>query len=313
MHAPIVSVVLPTFRRPDALARAMSSLAMQDDPGAEWELIVVDNDVAPGVASTVHALAPAIPGAVTVLHEPTRGAAYARNTGIAAAKGDVVCFVDDDVVAQPSWLAALVAPILEGRSEGAGGPVQLDPGVTLPHWVSRDWRGCLSEYARGDTEHDLEAGDFVLTASAAFRSDLLRDTGGFDPILGPAQRAPIFFNEDVDLCRRFAARGGRIRYVPEAVVVHEVPPARLRPSYFVKRTYAQGRSDWLLERETNVRRPFGGAKGILVHLGRLLDDRLKEGPWHADVAMGAALSVVHTAGFLREATVQRGRAFFADR
>ncbi|MBV8985595.1 MAG: glycosyltransferase [Acidimicrobiia bacterium] len=308
MSGPAVTVVLPTFRRPDALARALSSIAAQDDPGIEWELLVIDNDDGPGAGSVVHALSTTIPASVTLLREPKRGAAYARNTGIEAAKGDVVAFVDDDVSVASGWLRALTRPILDGRSEGAGGPVVLDPAVALPHWVSRDWRGCLSEYSRGDAEKELPAGDFVLTASAAFRTDLLRQTGGFDPVLGPAQRVPIFFNEDVDLCRRFWGVGGRIRYIPEAAVTHEVPPSRLRPGYFVKRTYAQGRSDWLLDRETNARRPLGGAKGILIHLERLLSDRAKEGPWHADVAMGAALSVVHTAGFLREAAVNRARA-----
>src|SRR5947209_12763498 len=169
MAVPVVTVVLPTFRRPDALARAMSALASQEDPGVEWELIVVDNDEAPGVEATVHALAPAIPAAVMVLREARRGAAHARNTGIDAAKGDVVAFIDDDVVAAPTWLAALTAPILEGRSKGAGGPVQLDPAVPLPRWVSKDWRGCLSEFARRGEErgeHELGRGDFVLTASA---------------------------------------------------------------------------------------------------------------------------------------------------
>ncbi|MBV8980199.1 MAG: glycosyltransferase [Acidimicrobiia bacterium] len=307
MSGPAVTVVLPTFRRPDALARALSSLASQDDPGVEWELLVVDNDASEDAGPVVQALAPTIPASVTLLREAKRGAAYARNTGIEAAKGDVVAFVDDDVTVSSTWLGALTKPILEGRSEGAGGPVVLDPAVTLPHWVSRDWRGCLSEYSRGDVEKELPEGDFVLTASAAFRSDLLRETGGFDPVLGPAQRVPIFFNEDVDLCRRFWAIGGRVRYVPEAAVTHEVPPERVRPRYFVKRTYAQGRSDWLLDREVNARRPLGGAKGILIHLERLLGDRAREGPWHADVAMGAALSVVHTAGFLREAAVNRAR------
>src|SRR5438874_10295281 len=277
MAGPAVTVVLPTFRRPDALARAMSSLASQRDPGVEWELVVVDNDAAPGAEATVHALAPAIPADVMLLREPRRGAAYARNTGIDAAKGDVVAFIDDDVIAAPTWLAALSTPILREQSEGAGGPVKLDPAVVLPRWVSRDWRGCLSEYQRRDEEHELPAGDFVLTASAAFRTDLVRETGGFDSVLGPAQRVPIFFNEDVDLCRRFWARGGRIRYVPEGAVTHEVPPERLRPGYFFKRTYAQGRSDWLLERETNAMRPLGGAKGITIHLRRLLADRAREG------------------------------------
>jgi hypothetical protein len=56
----------------------------------------------------------------------------------------------------------------------------------------------------------------------------------------------------------------------------------------------------LLERERNADRPLGGAKGMLVHTGRLLRDRVQEGPWHGDVAMGAALSLSLLLGFLRE-------------
>jgi GT2 family glycosyltransferase len=305
MARPAVTVVLPTFRRPHSLARTLQSLAEQRAPGFEWELLVVDNDEPPGIEAAVRSLTADIRAPVTLLREARRGAAFARNTGIEEASGDVVAFIDDDVVAAPTWLAALSTPILEGRSEGSGGPVNLDPAVPLPRWVSKDWRGCLSEFARRPEEHELRRGDYVLTASAAFRTELLRKTGGFDPILGPAQRVPIFYNEDVDLCRRFWAAGGRIRYVPDARVTHEVPPERLRPGYFVRRTYAQGRSDWLLDREVNVRRPLGGAKGMVIHLGHLLEDRVREGPWHPDVAMGAALSVVHFGGFLREAAARK--------
>ena len=148
--------------------------------------------------------------------------------------------------------------------------------------------------------------DFVLSANAAFRTDRLRALSGFDEALGPRAGSPMV-NDDVDLCRRLVAAGGRIVYVPDAVVVHELLPDRLTPSYLVKRTYAQGRSDWLLERDTNRRRPLGGAKGILVHLSRLLGDRVRDGPWHPNVAVGAALSVVQTTGFLREAAVNRAR------
>jgi hypothetical protein len=112
-------------------------------------------------------------------------------------------------------------------------------------------------------------------------------------------------NDDLDLCRRFAAAGGRIRYVPDAVVTHELPAERLTARYLLRRTYAQGRSDWLLDRADNARRPLGGARGILTHLSRLLADRGREGLWHADVAMGAALAVSQVSGFLREAAADK--------
>src|SRR5437763_6456965 len=140
MARPAVTVVLPTFQRPQSLARTLGSLADQQTPGLDWELIVVDNDEPPGVEASVRKLTADIPAPVTLLREPKRGAAFARNTGIDAANGDVVAFIDDDVVAASTWLAALSSPIVDGRSEGPGGPADLDPPVPLPHCVSQAWR-----------------------------------------------------------------------------------------------------------------------------------------------------------------------------
>src|SRR5205085_2579965 len=111
--------------------------------------VVVDNDDPPGAEATIHASASAIPAPVTLVREPTRGATYARNAGIAVAKGDIVVFIDDDVIARPSWLKTLTAPILDELADATGGRVELDPSVVLPRWLGRDWLGYLSAYDRG--------------------------------------------------------------------------------------------------------------------------------------------------------------------
>jgi glucosyl-dolichyl phosphate glucuronosyltransferase len=299
-----ITVVLPTFRRPDGLARALGAMAEQREVQAPWDVVVVDNDDPPGAGPTFSSLAPRLPVPVRLLHEPRRGASSARNAGIAAAEGDIVAFLDDDVVPAPTWLSNLFAPLLAGRAEAAGGVVRLDPAVPLPRWLGADWRGYLSEYDRGGTEHDIGDHDYVLSANAAFRTDLLRRIGGFDPVLGPRPGVPMV-NDDIDLCRRAMRAGGPIRYVPDAVVVHELPSHRLKRRYLLRRAYAQGRSDWLLERDVNVGRPLGGAGGMLVHLRRLLADRTHEGLWYPDAAMGAVLHISQVSGFLREAAAQK--------
>jgi hypothetical protein len=92
--------------------------------------------------------------------------------------------------------------------------------------------------------------------------------------------------------------------------VHEVPRSRTTIRYLLRRAYAQGRSDWLLDRERNVRRPLGGAQGMALHTWRLLGDRWRDGLWRPDAAAGAAASVSHLSGFLREAVSNkiRGRS-----
>lgn len=301
-----ITVVLPTFRRPDGLARALRALADQRDVHAPWDVVVVDNDDPPGAEPAFSSLAERLPVPAQLVREPQRGAASARNAGIAAAEGDIVAFLDDDVVPAGDWLARLARPVLDDVAEGAGGRVLLDPTVQLPRWLGADWRGYLSEFDRGDAEHEIAGDDYVLSASAAFRTDLLRRIGGFDPVLGPKPGVPMV-NDDIDLCRRATRAGARIHYVPGAVVTHEVPRQRLTRTYLLRRTYAQGRSDWLLERDVNVHRPLGGARGMVVHLGRLLADRAREGLWHPDSAMGAVLAVSQVSGFLREAAAHKMR------
>jgi glycosyltransferase involved in cell wall biosynthesis len=277
----------------------LRALSEQQDPHVPWDVLVVDNDCGGGTASVFAAQSAALPVAASLVHEPVPGATRARNAGISRASGDIVAFVDDDVVPDPGWLARLVAPLVCGQADATGGRVTLDPSVPLPRWLGPDWVGYLSHYDRGSAEQLLGDDDYVLTANAAFTTDRLRELGGFDESLGPRPGSPMV-NDDLDLCRRFTARGGRIVYVPDAVVVHDVPGERLTRRYLLRRAYAQGRSDWLLDRRRNARRPLGGAQGMLLHTGRLLRDRAREGLWHTDVAMGAALALSLLLGFLRE-------------
>ena len=297
-----ITVVLPTYRRPEGLGRALRALAAQHDPGVPWELLVVDNDDGPQAAAVFEAHRRRLPVAASLVHEASPGATPARNAGIERASGDICVFIDDDVVPEDCWLARLVAPMITGAADAAGGPVSLDPAVGLPHWLGPDWLGYLANYDRGAEQHLLAGDVFGVTANAAFRTHTLRALGGFDEALGPRRGSPLV-NDDLDLCRRVAAAGGRIVYVPDAVVVHDVPAHRLTPRYMLRRAYAQGRSDWLLNRTRNSGRPLGGAQGIVVHAERLLADRVRDGLWHPDVAMGAALALAVAAGGLREAAV----------
>jgi glycosyltransferase involved in cell wall biosynthesis len=245
---PHTTVVLPTFRRPEGIRRVLESLARQSDPGTPWDVVVIDNDDAPGAQTVFDEVAPKIPTEVRLVRERKRGASNARNRGIAEAGGDVIAFVDDDVVPDDDWLARIVEPIRSGRCSGTGGRVILDPTVPRPGWFEeRRLAGYLAAYDLGSEEVPVPPDHYVLTANAAFTTASLREIGGLDPVLGPRSGVPLV-NDDVDLCRRLMAAGHHLRYVPSAVVVHELPLSRLQVRYVVRRLYAQGRSDWLMDR-----------------------------------------------------------------
>ena len=100
-----VSVVLATRNRSSSLRTAINSVRDQDYP--VWELVAVD-DGSTDETPTFLAEAAATDDRIVVITQPHRGVGAARNAGLAAATGDIVCYLDDDNVLQPIWLKAVV-------------------------------------------------------------------------------------------------------------------------------------------------------------------------------------------------------------
>jgi glycosyltransferase involved in cell wall biosynthesis len=302
MSDPLVTIVLPTYRRPDALEHALAGIAAQADAPFPWEIVVVDNAGDGAVARTVATWHVASALDARCVTEARPGASHARNRGIAEARGEVIAFVDDDVVPRPGWLAAITAPIFAGRCDATGGKVVLDESVPRPAWLADDRvGGYLTAFDPADNERDARPDEWLVTANAAFRATLLRDVGGFDTRLGPKGGSPMV-NDDLVLFRRCLEQGASVRFVPTAVVVHELPPSRLRPRYLLRRAYAQGRSDWIVDAATFERRPLGGASRSLRWLAQELRQRAREMSGGSSVAMHAACDVVRSLGWLTESS-----------
>lgn len=287
-----LTVVLPTYRRPRSLARALAGLAAQADP-PPYRLVVVDNDPAP------HA-PPDLPPGARLVHEAVQGAAAARNRGIAETDTPLLAMLDDDVVPGPGWLRALAAPVLDGRADLAGGRVVLDPAVARPRWLAPGIEGYLTALDLGPREAPLGPDDTLLTASLLTRTALLREVGGFDPRLGPTGTSQIV-GDDVQLVRSLRAAGARAVWVPSAVVVHELPPERLRPRWVLRRAYLQGRSDWRVDRAALERRAARGARVAASWWLQESRRRRAEGLRSPGVAFHAACDAARTVGALVEA------------
>lgn len=287
-----VTVVVPTHSRPASLTRLLAALVDQAGDALACEVVVVDNDGSGAVSAVVGM--PAFRSLhARVVAEPAPGAAAARNRGIDAAEGALIAFVDDDVAPTAGWLAALIAPLLDGAA-GAGGRVLLDPEVAIPGWIGDGLRPYLAEHDLGPTPRGLAAGEYVLSANAAFRRDVLLEVGGFDERLGPRKRAALF-NDDVDLSAR-VREVGALRWVPAAAVVHEVRPERLTPGYLLRRQFDQGRSDALLHRGPVTE----GVSFALTRATRTAWPSVVRGPFRPGSAFAIAGEVARAAGFVAE-------------
>jgi glycosyltransferase involved in cell wall biosynthesis len=128
-----ISIIIPTQRRPEPLAKAIRSAIAQTgvDP-TELELIVADNDAKPSAQALVVALAARAAFPVVYVHEPNPGLANVRNAALRCAKGELIAFLDDDEEAPPGWLAALLAVQAAVDADVVFGPVI---GRAPPHIV----------------------------------------------------------------------------------------------------------------------------------------------------------------------------------
>lgn len=198
---PWVSVIVPTYRRPDLLARCLGALRRQPLAARRYEIIVCDDGPDPASRSAVKAAAQAFAGAPAIHYIEvvgTQGPAAARNRGWRRAAAPVIAFTDDDTVPDAAWLAEGLAALPEGAAAAAGRIIM--PLPERPSDIELDAAG-------------LTRAEFV-TANCFIRRRVLEEVGGFD------ERFSIAWREDSDLHFTLLERGYSIVAAPKALVVH---------------------------------------------------------------------------------------------
>ncbi len=206
-----VSVVVPTFKRPDLLEKCLTALLAQDFAPTDYEIIIVDDAACDETRQQVECRAKHVECCGhTIRYIPVmdirspRGPATARNRGWRAARSEIIAFTDDDCIPERNWLKAGVA-VLAGGTIGASGRII----VPLPH-TPTDY-----EY---NASH-LEQSEFA-TANCFYRRCALILVGGFD------ERFTAPWREDSDLFFTLLNRNCIFTSVPAAVVIHPVRSAR---------------------------------------------------------------------------------------
>ncbi|GHH89633.1 hypothetical protein GCM10017779_01540 [Streptomyces capillispiralis] len=222
---PFASVVVATRERAGQLARALDSLLAQEHP--RFEVVVVDN--APVTGETRELVERKYGERVRYVCEPVPGLAVAHNRGLAEVRGEVIAFTDDDVVADPRWLAELTAPFAADPRLGCATGLILPARLRTPAQVLLESHGGFAKgftpttYDPGDPPRDeplfpFTAGRFGSGANMAFRTEVLRAVGGFDPATGAG--TPARGGDDLYGFVRVLAQGHRLHYTPYALVWH---------------------------------------------------------------------------------------------
>ena len=252
------SVIVPTFgERPAYLRDALRSIWEQNFPDVEYEIIVIDNSPSGAAAKIAEEFRGTAGPAIRYLRESEVGLLHARHAGARAAQGDVVVFVDDDIIAPPDWLRSLLKPFDCSDVACSGGKALPRWEAALPPWYAQFDSGYLSLLDLGDETLELKYPMCVWGCNMAVRKTALFDTGGFNPDgIGDRKRIWLRGDGECGLQEKISRSGLRVIYEPGALVYHRIPSSRLTPEHFYWRFYIQGIQDSYVRVRKMGTRPF---------------------------------------------------------
>jgi len=210
------------------------------------EVVVADNDSNDNTYNFVAAVATDFPAAIRAIKVVKPGKSAAINAAAKVASGDVLAFLDDDVVVDQTWLTAAHNFYRDGKFAAGQGSIRLQaPERDDPEIIKLVQRyrtiPSLEHNSNVKPLHSLNGANFFVSRNAFER------VGGFDERLGPGASGT---SEDVDFARRLTRAGIAIGYAPGAIVYHRVDRHRLTEEYFKQIHWRQGGSRFLIQRRS---------------------------------------------------------------
>ena len=258
-----------TEARWQQLLCAAESVRNQTTPVDEVLVVIDHNDELRNRAEQ------AMPWARVIASSGPAGLSGARNTGVAASKGEIVLFLDDDAVAEPDWLSHLISAYDDPCVLGVGGAANPVWEQSAPRWWPAEFGWVVGCSYRGQPVSTAPVRN-LMGCNMSLRRTVLKAVGGFDDGLGRGSDNALGC-EETELCirARQLIPDGEFIFEPRAVVHHWVPESRSSWGYFRARCRAEGiskarvaakvgRSAALSEEKAYTRRvlPMGIARNI---------------------------------------------------
>jgi glucosyl-dolichyl phosphate glucuronosyltransferase len=259
---PTVSVVVCTYDRPECLRSCLRSVltAVAEHPSVE--LVVVDNGPTRSARQVLDELA-----ATNAV-----GLSHARNRGAHIARGQYVTFIDDDAMLPAGFMNRLLHTLQQQRPDILGGPVSPYYTTVQPRWFGDDLeRRQHADVSGWSRVCGVSGSNFTI------RRDMLLELGGFDPNLGMRGTTQGLGGERALLQAyrsRVSVEQQRVYYDLDCVVLHWVPPQKMRLRYQLARRFRGGRMHQALGLQT-ARATRGGTaslvKETMPYLRHLVD------------------------------------------
>jgi GT2 family glycosyltransferase len=236
------SVVIRTYteERWDYLVNSVESVRQQTLPPAQI-VVVVDHN--PELLARVTEY---FPDATVVDNRQPRGSGGAWNSGVMAAQGQVVAFLDDDAIAAPEWLERLSETYEDADVVGVGGAILAVWPGGRPRWFPEEFGWVVGCDYKGLPE-DIAPVRNLIGCNMSLRRVAFEAVGGFRTDMGHVSGKPIG-DDETELCIRLSQNWPDkvLLYNPHAVVHHVFAPNRTTWRYFLWRCYLEGRSKAML-------------------------------------------------------------------
>jgi len=240
-----VTIAIPTHNRAHELRETLSSVAALAIPeNVAVDCVVIDNasnDATRNVVDAAAKSAPPFP--IRYVLESRQGSSFARNRAIDESYGEFILFLDDDATADRDWLRAMLVALETRALDAACGMVLPRWSAPPPAWLGPRLWVKLAVHDRAAIESAALSSNETLanyfSANLGIRRDAFERFGRFREDLGVVGGNPMS-GEDTELFARIIARGGKMGFVPGAIVHHLIGPERMTREYLRRKSFAFG-------------------------------------------------------------------------
>lgn len=256
-NSSFISIIFATYKRPDLLRQTLESFMQLNRAGLDCEIIAVDNCPQQTAKQLVGSYQTLLP--IQYLFTAVPGKSSAINLGLAHAKGELLVFTDDDIIADPAWLHELAAAAKRHPEVDIFGgrilPKYPDNYQLLDKRIDFDNEFVKVAYGEADWQQPegLIAAERIWGANMMVRKKVFTQELRFNPDIGPNGENYAMGSETEFLLRAYAACHAGI-YVPSALVHHQVRKEQLSLEWLAGRAerLARGRIQMKYLRSQNT-------------------------------------------------------------
>jgi glycosyltransferase involved in cell wall biosynthesis len=228
------SIIVCTYNRAESLRDTLRALRTQQvAPFREWEVVIVDNNSKDHTREVVEEFQRSWP-LLRYEIEREQGLSHARNHGVAAARGSVLLFTDDDVLPEADWLESTVAGLDKYSADACGGYIGPIWEKQPPKWLTERFYGFLAiRMERSDDYPITQSSQPPFGANMAMKKAVIEQVGPFDSNRGRKGKV-LASGEDSEMFERILAAGLKVVFLGQSRVHHKIEAFRLTKTYLRK-------------------------------------------------------------------------------